>query len=411
MKIRGRTGRANVQEIERVVHSKLGQVENVPRSCEWNFAARLVERLGSGSDLVDAATAETIPAADVPRLIAGFASGFRSIGLQPGDRILISCGVDAASTLAYLGAMYGGFVPVPVDDRTLMNSGDLVFAKAQAKAAWTSKRGRWDWPGKNGFPQVEGTFDPHPGDFQPFPSAEDDLAALMPTSGSTGAPRLVMVSHGNLVANTEAIIRSQSLGTDEKAMLIMPVSYCFGASIVHTHMYQGGGVVFDSRFMFPDKVLRAINTYGCTSFAGVPTVYNILLRRSNLRSIPLPTLKRFLQAGGSLAPDSVKAVREAVPTAKFFVMYGQTEATARISCLPAELLEEKLGSAGTPLDNLKIRIVDDNGRELANDRSGEIQVSGPSVCSGYLDEPEATQSKFDRGWLRTGDLGYRDADG
>ena len=117
-------------------------------------------------------------------------------------------------------------------------------------------------------------------------------------------------------------------------MLIMPVSYCFSASVMHTHLYQGGGVVFDSRFMFPDQVLRSINTYRCTTFAGVPTVYNILLRRSNLRSIPLPGLRRFLQAGGALAPQSVLEMREIVPTAEFFVMYGQTEATARMAYLP-----------------------------------------------------------------------------
>jgi acyl-coenzyme A synthetase/AMP-(fatty) acid ligase len=191
----------------------------------------------------------------------------------------------------------------------------------------------------------------------------------------------------------------------------MPVSYCFGASIVHTHLYHGGGVVFDSRFMFPDKVLQAINTYGCTSFAGVPTVYNILLRRSHIASIALPSLRRFLQAGGALAPESIQALRKLAPTAEFFVMYGQTEATARISCLPPERLNEKLGSAGAPLDNLVVRIVDDNGQELANGQTGEIQVSGPSVCGGYLDDPEATESKFDRGWLKTGDLGFRDDEG
>src|SRR5208337_3374276 len=124
-----------------------------------------------------------------------------------------------------LGAMYAGCVPVLVDDRTLADSGDLVFAKAQAKAAWTGKRVRWDWARKNGFPQLEGDFEPRPVDsLRPAPCVENDLAALMPTSGSTGAPRLVMVSHGNLIANTEAIIRSQSLATGEKAMLIMPVS-------------------------------------------------------------------------------------------------------------------------------------------------------------------------------------------
>jgi acyl-CoA synthetase (AMP-forming)/AMP-acid ligase II len=379
---------------------------------EWNFAGRLVERLGRNSDLTDAATGQHLPATDVPGLIVGFGAGFLSLGLRPGDRVLISCGLNPASTLAYLGAIYAGCVPVLVDERILATSGDLVFAKAQAKAAWTAKRVRWDWARKNGFPQIEGNFDPRPVHLlRPAPCAENDLAALMPTSGSTGVPRLVMVSHGNLIANTEAIIRSQYLGTEEKAMLIMPVSYCFGASIVHTHLYQGGGVVFDSRFMFPDKVLQAINTHGCTTFAGVPTVYNILLRRSHLKSIALPTLRRLLQAGGTLGPEGVCELRKIFPTTNFLVMYGQTEATARITCLPPDRLDEKLGSAGVQLDNVTVRIADDNGEELPNGQTGEIQVRGPSVCGGYLDDPEATQRKFDHGWLKTGDLGSRDEEG
>jgi long-chain acyl-CoA synthetase len=140
----------------------------------------------------------------------------------------------------------------------------------------------------------------------------------------------------------------------------------------------------------------------------VPTVYNILLRRSHLGSIGLPRVRRFLQAGGALAPENVQQFCGIVPTADFFVMYGQTEATSRISCLPADRLGEKLGSAGIPLDNLAVRIVDDTGHELPDGETGEIQVRGPSVCDGYLDDPEATQRKFDHGWLKTGDLAARD---
>jgi acyl-CoA synthetase (AMP-forming)/AMP-acid ligase II len=349
---------------------------------------------------------------DVPDLIVGFAAGFLSIGLQAGDRVLISCGLSPASTLAYLGAMYAGFVPVLVDERALAISGDSLFTKARAKAVWMAKGVRWDWARRKGVPSFEGSFDACPApSLRPAPCAEGDLAALMPTSGSTGVPCLVMVSHGNLRANSEAIIRSQRLGTDERALLIMPVSYCFGASVLHTHLYQGGGIVFDSRFMFPDKVLRSINTYGCTTFAGVPAVYNILLRRSNLGSIPLPGLRRFLQAGGALAPESVRDMRKIAPTAEFFVMYGQTEATARISCLPPDRLSEKLGSAGLPLDNLALRIVDDEGRELPEGQTGEVQVRGPSVCSGYFEDPESTARKFADGWLKTGDFACRDHEG
>ena len=92
-------------------------------------------------------------------------------------------------------------------------------------------------------------------------------------------------------------------------------------------------------------------------------------------------------------------------------MYGQTEATARISSLPPDRLGKKLGSVGLPLDNLVIRIVDDEGRELAAGQTGEIQVRGPSVCSGYFDDPEATERKFGDGWLKTGDFAYRDDEG
>lgn len=379
---------------------------------ESNFAGRLLKRLGRGSELVDAATRQQIPSRDLAALIVGFAFRLQSLGLQPNDRILIGCGLNPASTLAYLGAMFSGCVPVLLDERVLVEYGSSLFTQARAKAAWTAKRSQWHWAQDNGFLQIEGIFEPHPVDqLPPVPREKNDLAVLMTTSGSTGVPRLVMVSHGNLIANTEAIIRSQQLGANERAMLIMPISYCFGASVMHTHLYQGGGVVFDSRFMFPDKVLEAMNAYQCTSFAGVPTVFNILLRRSHLRTIPLPNLRRFLQAGGALAAESIRELRAIVPTAKWYTMYGQTEATARISCLPPEHLDEKLGSAGIPLDNVEVRIVNDQGQECPSGKTGEIQVRGHSVCAGYLDDPGATREKLTEGWLKTGDLGFRDKDG
>ena len=377
-----------------------------------NFAGRLVQRLGEASCLIDAAKAQTITGRELPGLVVGFAAGFLSAGLLPGDRILLGCGLSPVSTLAYLGAMYAGVVPVPVEERLVTSSGDSLLATSQAKAVWTATGVSCDWVRGNRILVLDGTFPAHPAESLPAnPCAEEDVAALMPTSGSTGVPRLVIVSHGNLTSNTQAIIRSQHLGTNERAMLVMPISYCFGASVMHTHLYQGGGVVFDSRFMFPDRVLHAINTYGCTTFAGVPIIYNVLLRRSNLRNIPLPGLRRFLQAGGALTPENVREMRQVVATAEFYVMYGQTEATARISCLPSARLADKLGSAGLPLDNVEVRIVDELGREVPLGETGEIQVRGPSVCLGYLDDPESTERKFGGGWLKTGDFACLDEDG
>jgi acyl-CoA synthetase (AMP-forming)/AMP-acid ligase II len=384
----------------------------VHKSSEWNFAARLVQRLGGSSCLIDAATGESFSGRQIPEAIAGFSAGFLAAGLRPGDRILIGCALNPASTFAYLGAMYAGIVPTVIEERFLPASGETLLEKARANGVWSSKEGVGEWAARRSLIHLQGSFPPCSlRSISAHGCDANDVAALMPTSGSTGAPRIVMVSHGNLQANTEAIIRSQNLGSAERAMLIMPISYCFGASVMHTHLYQGGGVVFDSRFMFPNKVLHSIHTQGCTTFAGVPVVYNVLLRRSNLRTIPLPGLRRFLQAGGALDAESVKQMCDMVPSADFYVMYGQTEATARISCLPPAQLADKLGSAGLPLDNLEVRIADEQGRAVPEGEVGEIQVRGPSVCLGYFDDPESTERKFGGGWLKTGDFACRDKDG
>ncbi|MFY9988131.1 MAG: fatty acid--CoA ligase family protein, partial [Chthoniobacterales bacterium] len=106
----------------------------------------------------------------------------------------------------------------------------------------------------------------------------------------------------------------------------------------------------------------------------------------------------------------IQAVRNIVPSAHFFVMYGQTEATSRISCLPPDRLIDKIGSVGLPLDNLVLRIADEEGNELPKGQTGEIWVKGPSICDGYFEDSEETARKFSDGWLRTGDLGALDED-
>lgn len=377
-----------------------------------NFAARLAERLGDRSWLIDAATGEKIPPAELRRLIPSFGAYLLSNGLKTRDRILIGGALPLPRIIAYLGSMYAGLAPVVVDEALLAPFMADLVKRTRAKALWTQERLRLDGMRERGFLVLCGhPLDSRGGAMPPAACEASDLAALMATSGSSGMPRFVMVSHGNLIANTEAIIFSQNLLNDERAMLILPLSYCFAASVLHTHLYQGGGVVVDRRFKSPDKVLHAINEYECTTFAGVPAVYNTLLQRSNIRSIRMPTLRRFLQAGGPLAPECVVDMRITVPSAKFYVMYGQTEATARISCLDPEKLDEKMGSVGCPLENLTVRIIGEDGKELSTGQVGEIIVKGPSITLGYLDEPEESHRVFKDGWLHTGDLGHLDADG
>ena len=384
---------------------------------EWNFAGRLVERLGPGSCLIDAATRRTISPEDLPRAIAAYGAALLSAGLRKGDRVLVGCSLTPLTALVYLGAIYAGLVAVPVEDREVRESAVKLLEVTGAKAVWTETTVRAVGNDKGSICWLQGELDHAELDGEvrtmipPADCVAGDLAALMATSGSTGVPRFVMVTHGNLIANTEAIIRSQGLASDDRAMLVLRLSYCFGASVLHTHLYQGGGVVIDRRFMFPDKVLHSINEFGCTTFAGVPTVYNKLLRRSNIRQIAMPGLRRFLQAGGALAPQRIGEMRAACPLTKFYVMYGQTEATARISCMEPERWQEKSGSVGRPLDNLTVSIVGEDGNDLPAGQIGELRVKGPSICSGYWNDPEETRRVCSDGWLRTGDLARQDEEG
>ncbi len=381
-------------------------------STNWNFAGRLAERLGPHSYCIDASTGRTIGPEELPRLIAAYGAFLMSAGLKAGDRVLIGCTLSPSSALAYLGAIYTGLVVVPVDERTLSASAQALVEATGAKGVWSERGLRREGNYKLSVPCLEGDLATDIAEVTPpAECAASDLAALMATSGSTGVPRFVMVTHGNLIANTEAIIRSQGLAADERAMVVLPVSYCFGASLVHTHLYQGGGVVFDRRFMFPDRVLKAIAQYGCTTFAGVPTVYNVLLRRSNIRRIPLPSLRRFLQAGGGLARERISEMRELFPLVKFYVMYGATEATARISCMDPDRWNEKPGSVGQPLDNLTVSIVDEQGNPVQAGQVGQLIAKGPSICSGYFNDMEETRRVFSGGWLRTADLARQDEDG
>ncbi len=377
----------------------------------WNFSGELVKRLGPYSCLIDAATEQAICPEDLPRLIEAYGATLRSVGLSKGDRVLIGCSLSPPSTLVYLGAIYAGLVAVPVEDRAVTTSAAMLVKATGARAVWTEAGLPGEEINKSSFLCLHGDLGKEMRKLPPAACLPSDLAVLMRTSGSTSAPRFVLVSHGNLIANTEAIIRSQGLGSDERAMLVLPVSYVFGASVMHTHLYQGGSVVFDRRFMFPDKVLQAIAQFDCATFAGVPTAYNVLLQRSNIRHIAMPSLRRFLQAGGALGREKISEMRAIVPQAKFYVMYGQTEATARISCMEPERWEEKRGSVGRPLDNLVVSIADEQGGALPAGQVGELMVRGPSICSGYLNDPEETRRVFRDGWLRTGDLARQDEDG
>jgi acyl-CoA synthetase (AMP-forming)/AMP-acid ligase II len=220
-----------------------------------------------------------------------------------------------------------------------------------------------------------------------------------------------MISHGNIRANTESIIEYLDLTAADRMMCVLPFHYCFGASLLHTHLRVGGSLVLENKFMYPEALLETMISTECTGFAGVPSHYQILLRRSTLRQKSFPCLKHVQQAGGHLAPALVRELREALPTTRVYVMYGQTEATARLSYLPPEMLDSKLGSIGKGIPGVTLRVLNSAGEPAGPGETGEIVAEGASVALGYWRCPGESAGTFRDGKLYTGDLARVDEDG
>ncbi len=239
----------------------------------------------------------------------------------------------------------------------------------------------------------------------------DAPALVIYTSGSTGKPRGVIHTFANIDANTRSIVEYLRLGPDDRAMAILPFHYTYGKSVLQTHLLAGGSVFVDPRFMYPRVVMEAIGAEGCTGFAGVPSTFEILRREVDLRQIPMPRLRYVTQAGGAMRPDTIRWARAAFAPARLYVMYGQTEATARLAYVPPERGEEKTGAIGVAIPGVELRVVDDGGRPLPDGEVGHLVARGANVTPGYLDAPEDTAAILRDGWLWTGDLARRDEDG
>ena len=252
------------------------------------------------------------------------------------------------------------------------------------------------------------------GQDQHWPSSTTDPdqdAVLMFTSGSTAAPRVVRVTHRNIRANTDSIVDYLGLRADDRALVVLPFSYCYGASLLHTHLRVGARLVVCNSFVYPETAIDLLDREGCTVLAGVPSSFQLLLRASSFANRPLPSLRLIQQAGGKLPQVLVDELRAAQPGADLYVMYGATEATARLSYLPPELLDTKPGSVGRGIPGVELRVLGEDGRPVAPGERGQIYATGDNIGPGYLDDPEATAAKFTEHGLRTGDVAVVDDEG
>jgi AMP-binding enzyme len=245
----------------------------------------------------------------------------------------------------------------------------------------------------------------------------DDLALLLGTSGSTGAAKLVRLSHENLVANATSIVEFLGLRRDDVGITSLPLHYCYGLSILHSHLLAGASVVLTRASVIDPCFTDAMHAHRVTGLAGVPHSFE-LLERAGPERVAVPSLRRLTQAGGRMAPERVSewARRAAAWGAQWFTMYGQTEATARIAYVPPERVLDAPHTIGVavPGVELHLRTSPDtlHGDPIgpgadSGDGIGELVVRGPNVMLGYANEPTdlALGRQIDE--LATGDLARR----
>lgn len=242
----------------------------------------------------------------------------------------------------------------------------------------------------------------------------DDLCLLLTTSGSTGSPKLVRQSYQNVLSNAEAIVQYLELDETERPITTLPMNYTYGLSIINSHLLVGATILMTESALMQKEFWEFFKRQGATSFGGVPYTYEMLNRLRFFR-MDLPTLRTMTQAGGKLSPELHKSFAEyALRTGKhFIVMYGQTEATARMSYLPWQKSLEKYGSMGVAIPGGRFSLIDTQGKEIAEPEVvGELVYEGPNVTLGYAECGEdLAKGDERRGVLVTGDMAKRDADG
>lgn len=293
------------------------------------------------------------------------------------------CGLDARSVIDYLAAVRAGHAVTLIDQALDPHLLEVLVETYRPRFVLMGGElsERQDVPGDPVF---------------------DELTLLLSTSGTTGSPKLVRLSRRNVDANAASITKYLEVGPGERGVASLPLHYCYGLSVLHTHLAVGGSIVFTGQSAMRAGFWEAFAEHGCTSFAGVPFSFE-LLRRTGFERRELPTLRTMTQAGGRMDAATTRRFHEHLSDrgARLFVMYGQTEATARISYVPPDRLEEKLGSIGVPIPDVRLEV-----------RDGELVCRGPNVMLGYAtSRGDLARGDELGGELRTGDLGRRDEDG
>ena len=326
----------------------------------------------------------------------------------------VFCTNTTESVAGYVGMVNHGVVPLLLDagvDRDLL--AHLVEAY-RPTYAWMPTKDAGFFEG--GQPLLEdGAYTLLETGCTNPPELDERLGLLMSTSGSTGSPKLVRQSYDNVRANTQSIVEYLGITPAERAITSLPMNYVYGLSVINTHLWAGATLVLTGQACYAKGFWQLFREQGCTSFAGVPFRYEMLEKLRFTTKMELPTLRTMTQAGGKLAPDLQDrfAHYAADHGIDFVVMYGASEATARMGYLPAEHAIDKRGSMGIAIPGGRFEIVDEDGHMIEESGvAGELVYYGPNVTLGYaLCADDLGLGDVNQGRLATGDVAQRDEDG
>ncbi len=364
------------------------------------------------------------------------ANWLKDNGLRKDDRVAILMDNPSEYIKAYFGILMAGGIVVALNIQTSVRaleyqlnncevfailsqakftkylsglSGSVPSVKAVAVMGW--KDGLIENPTYRCFNYDE-VLDSWSGSNFSLPDVtESDIAQLIYTSGTTGQASAVVLRHSNLAANTDSIVKYLKLSEHDRVMAVLPFFYSYGNSILLTHIAVGGTLVVRQEFLYPNEILEDMVKEDVTGFSGVPSTFAILLNRSAIRHYQFSGLRYITQAGGAMSPKLAQELKAILPHVDIYIMYGQTEASARLSYLEPEELFRKAGSIGKAIPGVTLDVLNPEGHPVKPGEVGEIVARGENIMAGYWKEPEKTEKVLKTEGLWTGDLARIDEEG
>ncbi|MFQ5898891.1 MAG: long-chain fatty acid--CoA ligase [Candidatus Methylomirabilia bacterium] len=354
------------------------------------------------------------------------ANALRRLGVRAGDRVVVMLPNCPEVSQSYTAILKLGAVVVPVVFLLGSEEVRLILEDSEATVIVTCSDMLWkvesligalpalthvlviDGGGEGKTLPFQELIEREPDSFVAVDRAAGELAVLLYTAGTTGRPKGVALSHGNLASNAGSVASMYELNREDWALAVLPLSHSYGLTVMNAGNILGTRAVL-LRWFNPEEVLKTIHTYRVRSMSGVPTMYVYLLNYPDADQYDTSSMIVW-GSGAAPLPVEIAEPFEKRFGGKILEGYGLTEAAPVVSAHRLSL-ERRLGSVGKPIPGVEVKILDDEERELAAGEAGEICVRGPNVMLGYYRMPEETAETIKNGWLHTGDMGRLDADG